>query len=107
MRYVFANNNKNQLKSGKLILNNGDTTTFKYEELQPRSYTVESSIIESVDRITALATIRTSRNLGASNNDTIELEEGTKLTIKSMTPEIDNAKSRYGKNTKRWVINLG
>jgi len=107
MAWGFARNNNNQLKRGKLITAQGGEYLRNYEEMTPRSYTIDNNFINGLDYVRALATIKISSEIPSSAGSTFELEEGIKYKVKTITPVTVNTKSRYSRNQVAWVLNLG
>jgi|LGVF01.2.fsa_nt_gb hypothetical protein len=108
MAWLLARNNKNQLKRGKLITADGKEYERNYEELTTRKYGVQNDIIQGMDYISALQTIRLSAEGSYTLHDKFQTEDATiPYSIKRITPETNNAKSRYARNQIAWVLDLG
>ena len=107
MAWAFNRNNTNQLKRGKLITAQGAEYDFNYEEMKARSYGVQNDIIEGMDYIKAVHTIKTSSEWAYALHDAILTEEGYEGSIKRITPVIENSKSRYSRNQTALIIDLG
>ena len=107
MDWILAKDNRGQLKTGALVCTD-ENVQVPYEETRARSYGVANDILQGMDYVKALQSIKTSSTAGFAMNMAFITEEGVKYTIKNITPEINMAQSRYSKtNAKSWIIDLG